>query len=325
MTKRVLRAPFDGVAAIGDLDEGASIDTDTEIARFDDSSVILVEFDLPEALIARIGPGTIVTATTPAAPGERFAGRVVAIDMRIASSSRTVRMRIAFANDDGRLWPGASFIVRPELPGESYPVVPELAVIFSRGSLLVWRAVDGKAEQVRVRMVRRRDGATGCRRYSRDRRHPASDARQGRARPGWAGAGGDMSTPDTGGLPGLSVRRPLLAMVMNLMIVIAGLAALMGVEVRELLDVDRPVVSVRANFPGASPTTVDAEVTSLVEGAVAWVAGVQNVRSSSEEATSACGSSSVPTGIWPKPPPTFTRPSAASFPVCRAASRICSS
>lgn len=85
------------------------------------------------------------------------------------------------------------------------------------------------------------------------------------------------------GLPGLSVRRPFLAAVFNLMIVIAGLAALLGVEVRELPDVDRPIVSVRANYPGASPTTVDAEVTSLVEGAVARVAGVVSVRSSSEE------------------------------------------
>ncbi len=74
-----------------------------------------------------------------------------------------------------------------------------------------------------------------------------------------------------------------MAAVFNLLIVIAGLAALLGVEVRELPDVDRPIVSVRANYPGASPTTVDAEVTSLVEGAVARVAGVLSVRSSSEE------------------------------------------
>ncbi|MGF1500851.1 MAG: efflux RND transporter permease subunit [Paracoccaceae bacterium] len=86
-----------------------------------------------------------------------------------------------------------------------------------------------------------------------------------------------------GGLPGLSVRRPWLAAVMNLLIVIAGIGAMFGIEVRELPDVDRPIVSVRANFPGASPTTVDAEVTSLVEAAVARVAGVVAVRSSSEE------------------------------------------
>ena len=85
------------------------------------------------------------------------------------------------------------------------------------------------------------------------------------------------------GLPGLSVRRPWLAVVMNLMIVIAGIAGLLGAEVRELPNIDRPVVSVRANYPGASPTTVDAEVTRIVEGAVARVNGVVSVRSSSEE------------------------------------------
>ncbi len=84
-------------------------------------------------------------------------------------------------------------------------------------------------------------------------------------------------------LPALSVRRPYLATVLNLLIIVAGLGALFGVEVRELPNVDRPIVSVRANFPGGSPETIDAEITSLVEGAVARVNGVVEVRSSSEE------------------------------------------
>ncbi|MEM6496477.1 MAG: efflux RND transporter permease subunit, partial [Pseudomonadota bacterium] len=74
-------------------------------------------------------------------------------------------------------------------------------------------------------------------------------------------------------LPAVSVQRPYLAVVLNLLIVIAGLAAIFGVEVRELPNVDRPIVTVRANFPGASPETVDAEATSIVEGAVARVNG----------------------------------------------------
>ncbi|MEO1609135.1 MAG: efflux RND transporter permease subunit [Pseudomonadota bacterium] len=84
-------------------------------------------------------------------------------------------------------------------------------------------------------------------------------------------------------LPAISVSRPYLATVLNLLIIVAGLAALFGVEVRELPDVDRPIVTVRANFPGGSPETIDAEITSLVEGAVARVNGVLEVRSSSEE------------------------------------------
>jgi len=86
-------------------------------------------------------------------------------------------------------------------------------------------------------------------------------------------------------LPAISIRRPVMVLVINLLIAIAGLAALMAVEVRELPDVDRPIVTVRAVYPGASPETMDAEVISRIEGAVARVSGIKNIESSSEETT----------------------------------------
>jgi HAE1 family hydrophobic/amphiphilic exporter-1 len=79
----------------------------------------------------------------------------------------------------------------------------------------------------------------------------------------------------------LCVRRPTLAAVMSLMIVLAGLAALFGVSVRELPDVDRPVVTVTTSFPGATPAAIDAQVTRVVEGAVARVPGLVSVSSTS--------------------------------------------
>ncbi len=85
------------------------------------------------------------------------------------------------------------------------------------------------------------------------------------------------------GLPALAVKRPLLVAVLNVLIVIGGLAALFGVEVRELPDVDRPIVSVRAVLPGGAPETIDAEVTSVIEGAAARVQGVREISSASEE------------------------------------------
>ncbi len=84
-------------------------------------------------------------------------------------------------------------------------------------------------------------------------------------------------------LPTLAIRRPWLVVVINLLIVIAGVAAWLGVEVRELPNIDRPVVAVRADFPGAAPETLDAEVTRIVEAAAARVPGVVLVRSASEE------------------------------------------
>ncbi len=92
-----------------------------------------------------------------------------------------------------------------------------------------------------------------------------------------------MNTSQRDDLPSVSVRRPVLVLVANLLIVLAGIAALLAVEIRELPDVDRPVVTVRASFPGASPETMDTEVVSLLEGAVARVSGIQNLRSASEE------------------------------------------
>ncbi|MGB3379452.1 MAG: efflux RND transporter permease subunit [Allopontixanthobacter sediminis] len=84
-------------------------------------------------------------------------------------------------------------------------------------------------------------------------------------------------------LPLLAVERPLLIGVLNLLIVIAGIAALIGIEVRELPNVDRPIVSVSASFPGAAPETMDSEVTSILEDAVARVSGVRQINASSEE------------------------------------------
>lgn len=89
-----------------------------------------------------------------------------------------------------------------------------------------------------------------------------------------------------GGLPALGIRRPILASVLNLLIAIAGIAALLGVEIRELPDVDRPRVTVSAQFSGAAPETMDAEVTSEIEGAVARVSGVRSISASSEEGSS---------------------------------------
>lgn len=88
---------------------------------------------------------------------------------------------------------------------------------------------------------------------------------------------------NTNDLTSLSVRRPVLIVVVNLLIMIAGLAALSGLEVRELPDVDRPRLTVTANFPGGSPETVDTEVTSRLEGAIARVSGVKTIRAQSEE------------------------------------------
>ena len=59
----------------------------------------------------------------------------------------------------------------------------------------------------------------------------------------------------------LFVKRPVLAIVLNLLIVVAGVAAYTGVEVRELPNIDQPVITIRTTYSGAAPETIDKEIT----------------------------------------------------------------
>ncbi|WP_299604792.1 efflux RND transporter permease subunit [uncultured Tateyamaria sp.] len=79
----------------------------------------------------------------------------------------------------------------------------------------------------------------------------------------------------------LFVRRPVLAIVVNMLILVGGLAALSGVAVRELPEVDSPTITIRTSYSGASSETMDQEVTGIVESAAAQVSGVKSMSSSS--------------------------------------------
>ncbi|MHA3978773.1 efflux RND transporter permease subunit [Halovulum sp. GXIMD14794] len=88
------------------------------------------------------------------------------------------------------------------------------------------------------------------------------------------------------GLAATFVARPILAVVLNLLVIIAGGAALMGVDVREMPNVDQPVVSVRTTYEGASPETVDTEITAVLEDALTALEGLQAISSTSSYGSS---------------------------------------
>ncbi|MGJ8544629.1 MAG: efflux RND transporter permease subunit [Sulfitobacter sp.] len=88
------------------------------------------------------------------------------------------------------------------------------------------------------------------------------------------------------GLADLFVARPIFGVVINLLILIAGLAALASVDVREMPDVDQPVLSVRTTYDGAVPSTVDSEVTQVLEDALSALEGMSYMESSSTTGSS---------------------------------------
>jgi len=87
-------------------------------------------------------------------------------------------------------------------------------------------------------------------------------------------------------LSDLSVHRPVLAAVANLLIVVFGIAALQGLPIRELPDVDTAIVTVTTTYRGAAPEVVDTDVTEIVEGAVASISGIRSISSESRQGRS---------------------------------------
>lgn len=87
-------------------------------------------------------------------------------------------------------------------------------------------------------------------------------------------------------LSDISVRRPVLAAVASLLLIVFGIGALRDVPVRELPDVDNAVVSITTTYRGAAPEVIDTDITETIEGAVASIAGIRSISSESRQGRS---------------------------------------
>src|SRR6056297_3570620 len=87
-------------------------------------------------------------------------------------------------------------------------------------------------------------------------------------------------------LSDISVRRPVLAAVASLLLIVFGISALRDVPIRELPDVDNAVVSITTTYRGAAPEVIDTDITETIEGAVASIAGIRSISSESRQGRS---------------------------------------
>ncbi|WP_162937565.1 efflux RND transporter permease subunit [Indioceanicola profundi] len=84
----------------------------------------------------------------------------------------------------------------------------------------------------------------------------------------------------------LSVRRPIGAMVLNLLLVVFGLVALQRLSVREAPDIDPPIVTIETSYTGASAEVVETRVTRIIEDQLAGIEGIETIQSQSEDGES---------------------------------------
>jgi len=87
-------------------------------------------------------------------------------------------------------------------------------------------------------------------------------------------------------LPELSIKRPVLATVMSLLIILIGVISFLRLTVREYPKIDTPVVSVRTVYKGASPQVIESQVTQPLEDSISGIEGVKSIKSVSREEVS---------------------------------------
>jgi multidrug efflux pump len=87
-------------------------------------------------------------------------------------------------------------------------------------------------------------------------------------------------------LPELCIRRPVLATVISLMIVLLGAISFSRLSVREYPRIDTPVVSVRTVYKGASPQVIESQITQPIEDSISGIEGVRTLKSVSREEVS---------------------------------------
>lgn len=154
----VIRAPFSGRVGLRRVSVGSLVNPGTVITTLDDTSVMKVDFAVPENLIGNLREGLALTARTAAHPDRELPGRVLTIDSRIDPTTRSVTVRALVPNTAALMRPG--MFVNVTLARDEYQalVIPEQALVPEQSRQFVFVVDGGKVSKREVQIGRREPG-----------------------------------------------------------------------------------------------------------------------------------------------------------------------
>lgn len=155
--ERTILAPISGRLALSDIEVGDAISANSVLVSIDQSSSLVIEFELPERAVGLLAEAEEVLASTSSFTGRVFTASIISFDSRIDDVTRSVTVEALIDNTDGLLWPGMTFAVRLTQESEPLPVVPSTAITWSREGSSVWIDAGGVAEQVPVTILFRQN------------------------------------------------------------------------------------------------------------------------------------------------------------------------
>ena len=88
-------------------------------------------------------------------------------------------------------------------------------------------------------------------------------------------------------LSDVSVRRPVLATVLSSLVVAFGVLSFGSLPLRELPDVDPPIVSISTSYPGASSAVIESRITKPLEDRLNGIDGIRTIQATRPAKTAA--------------------------------------
>src|SRR6476660_10209485 len=132
ITKKQVRAPFDGQLGIRQVNVGQSIDARTPIVQLTALDSVYVDFALPQQELPKLATGFETRVRTDGLLGREFKGKLTAINSMVDAVTRNVGVQATFENPDHTLKPGMFVKVDVVLPNKSKTlVVPGSAVSYA--------------------------------------------------------------------------------------------------------------------------------------------------------------------------------------------------
>ena len=145
--QKQIRAPFDGVLGIRQVNLGQYLNPGDAIVTLTDLSELFVNFTLPEQTLADIAVGQAVELRVDAYPADVFIAKINAIEPQVGDETRTVKVQAILGNEDGKLKPGMFARATVLLPdGADQVILPETAIDFTIYGDSVYIVTESKNE-----------------------------------------------------------------------------------------------------------------------------------------------------------------------------------
>ena len=132
ITKKQVRAPFDGQLGIRQVNVGQMINSGQQVVSLQALDPVYVDFALPQQELSKLAPGLEALVRTDALPGRAVKGKLTALNSMVDTVTRNVTLQATLENPDHALKPGMFVKIEIVLPEKGKTlVIPGSAVSYA--------------------------------------------------------------------------------------------------------------------------------------------------------------------------------------------------